>query len=86
MSEDLKVVETKFLVFKEIPNEGKKTKKFQVLTKYNGLLGTIGWYGPWRKYVFSIAGESIYDSSCLSDIIQFLNNLMEDRKNNAPNS
>ena len=71
----------KFLEFKQIPYEG-KTKRFEVISKLHGdVLGKICWYGGWRQYVFSPAYPTVWNNDCLTDIINFLEQLMESRKN-----
>lgn len=77
-----KVKETEFLRYKEIPNPGKKTKIFHILTKVHegNLLGKIKWHGAWRQYVFFPEGDTLFDRKCLKDIISFIDELMVDRK------
>lgn len=72
---------SKYLSF--IEQEPKaKTKVFAVVNKLsNGLLGSIMWYAPWRKYCFYTAAHSlVFDASCLTDIRDFMDELMEDHK------
>lgn len=69
---------SKFLLFEEENIVGYKTKVWAVKSKMQGtILGKIGWYGPWRKYTFSAMPQTLFDSNCLNDIRQFL----EDNKN-----
>jgi hypothetical protein len=35
-------------------------------------LGTVKWYGPWRKYAFFPAAETLYEQDCLRDIAAFV--------------
>ena len=74
--------ETKWMVLQEIPNEGKKTRIFQILTKDEVafVLGYIKWYGPWRQYTFQPEGGTVFEHQCLQDIRAFLVHLMEVRK------
>jgi len=74
-------VEYKYLSF--IEEESKtKTKVFAVVNKlYEGVLGAVMWYAPWRKYCFFTADEIILDAFCLADIQDFLNSLMAERRN-----
>lgn len=37
-----------------------------------GLLGTVGWYGPWRQYTFDPVADTTYNVGCLQDIARFL--------------
>lgn len=70
----------KYIEFKEIPSN-KKTYTYQVLSKEGaGLLGEIKWYAPWRKYSFFPAVNTLYEVKCLTDIIEFIEHLMEARK------
>jgi hypothetical protein len=69
-----------FLDFAERPGTG-KTKVFAVYNKTKSYLGHISWYGPWRKYVFTPADNCLFDASCLSDVVKFMNGLMTERRN-----
>jgi hypothetical protein len=35
-------------------------------------LGVVKWYGPWRKYAFFPAAETLYEQDCLRDIAEFV--------------
>jgi hypothetical protein len=61
-----------FLVSKRL--EGRKTDVWSVASASNPSdeVGRIGWYGPWRKYCFYALNGSVFDSKCLSEIVQFL--------------
>ena len=77
---------SKYLKFKEVPFEG-KTKRFEVISKNHGfILGRILWYGAWRCYVFHPQTETIYNKDCLKDVQDFLNKLMDDRKQEKINN
>jgi hypothetical protein len=73
----------KYLHFRETPNPGRKTTKWDVMNTNEGdHLGYIYWYGAWRQYVFSpfLTQMAPYDSiilnnGCLDDIGDFLNQL-----------
>jgi hypothetical protein len=69
---------TKYLNFKEIGDTG-KTKLIVVENTFGVKLGLIRWYGPWRKYCFIPSDGTTYDTSCLNDIIVFINELMDKR-------
>lgn len=53
-----------------------KTARYEVK---NGdqIIGWIGWYGPWRKYVLTSAPSVIWDSLCLESVQMFLDELKE---------
>ncbi len=75
--------ESKWLIFVEVNVGETKTKKFEVYNKeYNELLGRIKWYGAWRQYAFMPESkkELVFEKTCLKDISEFLNNLMNERK------
>ena len=74
-------MESKYLKYVEINNTG-KTKKFEIYNKNsNELLGKVYWYAHWRKYIFSPSPkELIFDVTCMFDIINFIDNLMEERR------
>jgi hypothetical protein len=62
-----------------------KTRVFEVRSKTNAvLLGTVKWYGQWRRYCFFIDSSGlVFDAGCLADIQEFINGLMAERKKNA---
>lgn len=82
-----------WLEFIEIPNPGKKTKIWQIWHKdrdpnanyeWEGFLGEIRFYPPWRQYCFCPGtgrlGEStIWSVSCLQQINQFITDRMSER-------
>lgn len=71
----------KYLIFKQIPYEG-KTKRFEVISKLHGnILGRISWYGAWRQYIFSPSYPTVWNNNCLKDIINFLEQLRKNYKN-----
>jgi hypothetical protein len=60
---------TEYLRFEQVPNPGKKTAKWNVISQRNGdTLGRIEWYGPWRQYAFRPAEGTIYNYECLFDL------------------
>lgn len=72
----------KYIKFKEVGDTG-KTKIFDVIptedTTYT--LGQVKWYSPWRKYCYFPYINTIYCPVCLGDIINFIKELMDERKN-----
>ena len=38
-----------------------------------GQIGIISWYRPWKEYVFSSRPECVFNNTCLTDIINFIN-------------
>jgi len=71
---------SEYLEFNQIPYEG-KTKRFNVVSKLHGdILGRISWYGAWRQYTFSPTYPTVWNNTCLKDIINFLEQLMKEYK------
>lgn len=70
----------KYIEFQEQEQTG-ITKRFKIInTKYGVCLGSILWYSGWRRYCFFPVGSTIFDSSCMKDICEFIDGLMEERK------
>jgi len=71
----------KFICFEELEVKT-KTKSFMVKNKMTGyLLGRVKWYALWRKYCFFVDyGDLVFDTGCLADIQDFINNLMLERR------
>lgn len=65
---------TSYLKFLEVNlDDGRKTQVWTVLTLDGShCLGRIGWYSPWRRYVFipSSNEQIILDYGCLREIAQ----------------
>lgn len=74
--------DTKWITIQELKDlDTGKTQVFQVLAKQDGvLLGTIKWFGRWRKYAFFPEPETVYENDCLNDISIFISGLMLHRK------
>lgn len=62
--------------FKDVGmTESGKTRRYKVYSlEDNFLLGTIGWHGAWRKYIFSpvTTYQTIFEEVCLSEIGDFI--------------
>jgi hypothetical protein len=78
---DVSAFNFEYLVLEQVPDEKKKTLVVNVLSRRHGdTLGVIGWYGPWRQYVFTPAPGTLYSKGCLADIETTIQSLMDDRK------
>ena len=64
----------------EIIKDTDITKIWEVNTKKDIPLGHIKWYSPWRKYCFFPIAGTVYASSCLDDIAQFIWQEMKERR------
>jgi len=53
-------------------NASRVTNVYDVLSLDNVLLGTIRWYGAWRKYCFYPEAETLYEETCLSEVAEFI--------------
>jgi len=50
-----------------------KTALFGVMNKKSGEpLATIKWYPAWRQYCFFPFGNTVWNNSCLQDILDFI--------------
>ena len=68
-----------FIKFKELAPKP-KTKVFAVINiQHEHLLGEIKWYPSFRKYCFFPEANTVWESICLEDIKEFIDNLMLDR-------
>ena len=70
----------KYLVFnvlKELP----KTHVYEVKNRLTGVpIATIRWYGPWRKYTLQPLSDTIWNTGCLKEVADFIDELMRGRK------
>jgi len=75
-------MDSQYLCFEELEPKP-KTKQFAVKNKTSDfILGYVKWYGPWRKYCFfTDLSEIVFDVGCLTEICDFINKLMAERKN-----
>lgn len=69
-----------FVKFVEVPNPGKKTKRWTISTIEGLAIGWIEFWSPWRKYVWSMVPGSIFDISCTVEVVEFLKQHANDRQ------
>lgn len=78
------IKETRYLLFKEERQEGKKTKVIHVLNKNSkDQIATIEWYGAWRQYCFMperFDFDTVWNINCLQEIIEVISQLMNERR------
>lgn len=65
------VLETKHLKF-ITAQPAKKTERWHVCMSGSGVIGTVGWFGRWRRYAFFPSSGSVYEQDCLRDIAGFI--------------
>lgn len=53
------------------PSASGKTLVWDVATTDGALLGVVKWHGPWRKYTFHPAYDTLFEEDCLREIAQF---------------
>lgn len=79
-------MESKYLVFDKYIKQGRKTPIYEIKNKTTlDSLGVIYFYPAWRKYVFESNPQIIYDASCLTDIINFLQEIQTEWKEGLKN-
>lgn len=69
-----------YLKFKQDHSYTGRTKLFVIENLDGHRLGEIRWWAPWRRYTFNPNNYTKYDAECLRDITEFINQLMEERK------
>jgi hypothetical protein len=78
------VSEPRWIRFEEtVQPPGRKTKVWNVVAKDDGLiLGSVFWYGAWRRYVFGPTADcdTVYEQRCLRDIAGFVEARSNDHK------
>jgi hypothetical protein len=75
------VKETQYLLFEKQTHNNRKTYIVNVKNKNGLLLGEIMWFSQWRRYVFYPSTNKIlFDETCLSDIKDYIHDLMEERR------
>lgn len=73
-------MESKYLDFIEETIPNRKTPIVHVMNKSTTYLGMIYFYPSWRKFIFRPEADIIFDTSCLLDIVNKLNELQENWK------
>jgi len=78
----MKVIkQTQYLIFEDMEVKKRKTKLIAVRNENSDdIIGYIEWYGPWRQYCFFPEYETIWNMTCLNDVNQLIQKLMQDRK------
>lgn len=74
-----KFADMKYIEFNKIGDTG-KTEIYEVNSLKGTKLGLIKWFANWRKYTFQPESNTVFDSKCMAEIIEFITKLMEGRK------
>lgn len=61
-----------YLRVHELPNPGRKTKRWAVLTNHNDRIGEISWYTSGQQYTLDPEACTTWNAGCLTDIVAFL--------------
>jgi len=62
-----------------------KTHVFRIESTHSQeTLGTISWYGPWRRYVFYPAAGTLWDASCILELHGLLSGLAKIQPKQPP--
>lgn len=77
------MVKKEYLYFEEMSlTKIRKTGIFSVKLKSNNEdLGLIAWNNGWRQYCFFPDDMTHYSAGCLKQVYNFIDKLMEERKN-----
>ncbi len=66
----------KYIHFTELFPKGRKTRMFQCVNNNSSdVLGTVEYYTAWRSYIFEPAAGSVFNATCLIDILHFIQQL-----------
>lgn len=68
-----------YIHFEKVAETTKTSKWICRSNRSNSDLGIVKWYGPWRQYCLVTSG-AVFNSGCLSDVIDFIQQLMDERK------
>ena len=72
-----------YIQFKQIQTGG-KTSSWEIINiKSGGVLGWLGWYGPWRQYCSELRPDVVFSAGCHDDVSAFIKELMQARKEKA---
>lgn len=63
---------TRYMTFREVSATAKTITVHVTNNASGGLLGQIKWYAPWRQYCFFPADDCVFNHSCLTEIVQFI--------------
>lgn len=82
LSREARVTEPRWIRFEQVKSY-EKTSVWNIAAKDGGvILGSVFWYGPWRRYVFGPTADydTVYEQRCLRDIADFVEARMKEHK------
>lgn len=66
------------------PSSSGKMNVYVIFSKASGQrLGAISWFSPWRQYCFDPNGGTVWSSSCLNLVIEFLKEINKAHNGNS---
>jgi len=70
----------KWMTVTEVPNEGRKTKRWIVTGSCGTQIGQVYWETGWRQYVFASGPPADFSASCLCHLAEFLDQVNDEQK------
>lgn len=79
MMKDVEILNSKYIYVMVLRRQKRKLLQFMIYSKKgNYSLGTIKWFGAWRRYCWFPEDDSlVFDEECLRDIEMFLKEINE---------
>lgn len=72
---------------KWVKSKKRKTEKWGVYsTSSLALLGVVSWFAAWRQYTFRPNKATTFNSSCLGEIVKFLDRVNQEHRENNKKS
>ncbi len=63
------------------PMGGKLTRVVHIYARRSGeYLGSIRWYGAWRRYCFFPVEKTAWSAGCMKAVEDYIGRMMEDRR------
>lgn len=74
----MRQIRGKWIIFNEVEIKP-KTSVWGIVTNDGIPLGQIKWFAQWRKYSFFPNADTVFEKTCLMEIVNFIEKLMMDR-------
>lgn len=69
-----------YIHFIQIADTGKTTIWSIGNNRTLGFLGQVRWNSRWRSYCFFPTSDTVFDKSCLLDVVDFINRLTKEER------
>ena len=66
-----------YFVVARTKQSNRKTPIYFIVNKEEDCIGEIKWYGPWRKFCFYPDKNTVWDSKCLNEVIEVIQQVTE---------